>query len=69
MTKLEFDYDEEHDIFAAMDVDREYDVSLPKKNVILDLDKKGRVVGIEIMNASKLLALKKSELKSLAGAK
>ena len=47
------------DILFASPVKREYDSSIQMGDLIFDLDKKNRIIGFEIMNASKVLGVPK----------
>lgn len=45
-------YDSEVDILMIMSTEREYDSSVQDGNLVLDLDRKGNHVGLEILDAS-----------------
>lgn len=62
-------YDLEVDIFAAHPMKRNYDSSTQIGDLIFDLDKKGRINGIEILNASKLFNIPKVFLKNMISCK
>ena len=58
-------YDFENDIFSAVPVKRSYDSSIQIENLIFDLNKNGKINGIEILSASKLFNIDKFLLKNL----
>ncbi|HKZ42805.1 MAG: hypothetical protein A3B06_03915 [Candidatus Yonathbacteria bacterium RIFCSPLOWO2_01_FULL_43_20] len=59
-------YDYETDIFTADPLGRkDYDVSVDCEGIILDFDKKKRMNGIEILNASRLFRIPKMVLKHM----
>ncbi|MGE0792782.1 MAG: DUF2283 domain-containing protein [Candidatus Woesearchaeota archaeon] len=58
-------YDFESDIFSALPLIREYDSSFQKEDIILDLDKNGKIVGLELLNASKNFGIPKIFMKNL----
>lgn len=60
--KGEFDYDYKHDILFFKTSERYYVKSIELDNIILDIDKKGFIVGIQIFEASKFLNLPKNTL-------
>jgi len=60
--KGEFDYDYKHDILFFKTKERDYDKSIELDNIVLDLDKEGFIVGIQISEASKFLDLTKTML-------
>ncbi len=62
-------YDFEDDIFSARPLKRKYDSSVQMGNFIFDLDKKGRVNGFEILNASKLFGIPKLFLQNMVSGK
>jgi uncharacterized protein YuzE len=51
----EMDYDPVNDILFLKIKDREYDFSIEFQNMVIDIDKKKFVVGIQIFEASKFL--------------
>ena len=61
----EMDYDEEHDILFLKVKGREYDHSLELEDIVLDVDKEGLVTGIQIFDASGVLNVESSALKSI----
>ena len=65
--KVEYDYDSQEDsLFIYRVEDYEYEVSLElDNNVILDIDKKGKPVAFEFLNASKIFNLKKGYFNNL----
>lgn len=60
--KGEIDYDYKHDILFFKTKEREYAKSIELDNIVLDIDKEEFIVGIQILEASKFLHLKKSTL-------
>lgn len=52
-------YDFGEDVFFARPVNRQYDSSVQIGNFIFDLNKKNRIIGFEILNASKLFGVPK----------
>lgn len=52
--RIEIDYDKESNTFWVTDSNIEYWSSFPMGDVIIDMDKKGRIKGFEILNAGKL---------------
>ncbi len=60
--KGEFDYDYKHDILFFKSAERDYVKSLELDNVVLDLDREGFIVGIQIFEASEFLRMSKSVL-------
>jgi len=52
-------YDFGEDIFFARPVNRKYDSSVQIGNFIFDLDEKNKIIGFEILNASKLFGVPK----------
>jgi hypothetical protein len=52
--QLEIDYDKESGCFWVHDPNLTYWSSIPMGNVIIDIDKQGRLIGFEIFNANKL---------------
>lgn len=62
-------YHFEDDIFSAQPLKRKYDSSFQIGDLIFDLDKKGRINGIEIMNASRLFYIPKVFLKNMISGK
>lgn len=61
------DYFFEEDILSVLPLKRSYDSSFQMGNIILDLDKKGRINGVELLNASELFNLPKLFLKNIVG--
>jgi len=61
----EVEYDFETDVFTAQPVKRKYDSSIQIGDFILDLDKRGKINGIEILNASKIFNVSKNVLKNI----
>lgn len=60
--KGQVDYDYKNDILFFKTKEREYVKSIELENIILDIDKEGFVVGIQIFEASKFLNVSKSML-------
>ena len=60
--KGEFNYDYKYDILFFKTSEREYIKSIELDNIILDIDKKRFIVGIQILEASKFLNLNKRVL-------
>lgn len=63
--KGEVDYDYKHDILFFKTTEREYIKSLEFDNLVIDVDKEGFLVGIQIFEASKFLNLDKKLLLSI----
>lgn len=63
--KGEVDYDFKQDILFFKTKNREYDRSIEMDNIVLDIDSKGFIVGIQIFEASKFLRMEKVKLKSI----
>ena len=64
--KGEVDYDFKHDILFFKTKDREYAKSIELlDSIVVDVDKEGFLVGIQIFDASKFLNLDKKELLSI----
>lgn len=60
--KGEVDYDYKYDILFFKTRERDYVKSIELENMVLDIDKKGFIVGIQIFEASKFLNLSKNVL-------
>ena len=60
--KGEADYDYQNDILFFKSSEREYDSSLELDKLVLDIDKEGYVVGVQVFDASKFLNIKKNLL-------
>lgn len=60
--KGKVDYDYKYDILYFKAEGADYNKSLELENLILDIDKKGSITGIQIMDASKFLELNKPNL-------
>jgi len=60
--KGEVDYDYKYDILFFKTSERDYVKSMELNNIILDLDKEGFIVGIQILEASEFLNLDKKML-------
>jgi len=56
------DYDYREDILYIFPKERDYDSSFQTGNLIVDLDKEGKIAGLEILNASKMLGASKNFL-------
>ncbi len=64
--KGEMDYDFKHDILFFKTKDRKYAKSIELlDNIVVDVDKEGFLVGIQIFDASEFLNLDKKELLSI----
>lgn len=61
--KGEFDYDYRYDILFFKTKNREYDRSIKLDNIVLDVDKEGFIVGIQIFDASEFLNIPKIHLR------
>jgi len=55
--KGESDYDYKNDILFFKTKNREYSRSIESDNLVLDIDSKGLVVGVQIFEASKFLKI------------
>ena len=62
--KGKMSYDFEHDIIFACPIKRNYDSSFQIGNFIFDIDKSGKIIGFEILNASKIFGISKLFLKN-----
>ena len=60
--KGEVDYDYKHDILFFKASERDYEKSIELEDVVIDIDKAGFIVGIQIFEASKFLNVSKKEL-------
>ncbi len=60
--KGEADYDYKNDILFFKSSEREYDSSVELDKLVLDIDKEGYIVGIQIFDASTLLNINKDLL-------
>tara|TARA_Y100000310_G_C20033803_1_gene512974 strand:+ start:70 stop:474 length:405 start_codon:yes stop_codon:yes gene_type:complete len=63
--KGEVDYDLKYDILFFKTKNREYVRSVELDNIILDIDSKGFIVGIQIFEASKFLRMDKIKLRDI----
>ena len=64
--KGEVDYDFKHDILFFKTKDRKYSKSIELlDNIVIDVDKEGFLVGIQIFDASEFLNLDKKEILSI----
>jgi uncharacterized protein YuzE len=61
----EMDYDYVNDILFFKVKDREYDFSIEFQNIVIDIDKKKFVVGIQIFDASEFLGVSKINLREV----
>ena len=66
-TKIKYSFKE--DVFLGIPLKRDYDSSFQIGNFIFDLDKKGKINGIEILNASKIFNIPKRFLNHIEEAK
>lgn len=64
MTKFEYNRKEDILVFEHRKYDN-YDRSIEVANFVVDLDKEGGFLGLEIINASKRLPMTKEELESI----
>ena len=63
MDKYRFDYDDEDDVLYIRNSGREVEESVEfSEDIVLDLDKEGRVIGVEIFYASEFLNLFNREI-------
>src|SRR3989344_4233543 len=60
--KGEANYDYKYDILFFKAAEREYVKSIELENIVLDIDKEGFIVGIQILEASKFLCIDKKML-------
>lgn len=60
--KGEADYDDKYDILFFKTAEREYVKSIEVNNIVLDIDKEGFIVGVQILEASKFLCIDKKML-------
>ena len=63
--KGEVDYDYKNDILFFKTKNREYSKSIEIDNIILDIDTKGFIVGIQLFEASKFLKIDKIKLRDI----
>lgn len=63
--KGEVDYDFKQDILFFKSKNREYTRSIELDNIILDIDSKGFIVGIQILEASEFLRIDKIKLRDI----
>jgi len=61
----EYDYDFKNDIFFFKVKEREYSHSIELTNVIIDFDKEDFIVGLQIINASKIFGTDKKTLQQV----
>ncbi|MEK6850071.1 MAG: DUF2283 domain-containing protein [Nanoarchaeota archaeon] len=61
----EMDYDYVNDILLFKVKDREYDFSIEFQNMVVDVDSKQFIVGIQIFDASQFLKIGKEHLKKI----
>lgn len=69
LEKAKGEYNFQEDIFVARSLRRDYDSSFQIGNLIFDLDSKNKVIGLEIVNASKLFGIPKLVLKNMVSGK
>ncbi len=60
-------YDSENDIIYMSAKKRKYEFSEQIEDLILDLDKNKKIIGLEILNASKIFNVEKIKLQNLQG--
>ena len=65
--KGEANYDYKYDILFFKAAEREYVKSIELENIVLDIDKEGFIVGIQILEASKFLCIDKKMLLKIPG--
>lgn len=63
--KGEVDYDYKNDILFFKTKNREYEKSIELDNIILDIDSKGFIVGVQLFEASEFLNLEKIKLREI----
>lgn len=63
--KGEVDYDFKHDILFFKTKEREYKKSIELDNIVIDVDSKGFIVGIQLFEASDFLNMKKINLRNV----
>jgi uncharacterized protein YuzE len=56
-------YDRAYDVLTLRIGEREYNKSIESDNVVLDLDKEGRITGVRIFDAAKMFGIDKRTLK------
>jgi len=61
-TKGEVDFDYKHDILFFKFSEREYNKSIEFENLILDIDTRGFITGLQILEASKFFNISKNAL-------
>lgn len=64
-TPAKANYDFETDTFSAISLKRDYNSSFQKEDMVFDLDMKGQIVGLEILNASDNFKIPKAFLKNI----
>lgn len=70
MAQVDFNYDKENDILSVhkgFDSDEKFDGNIDAGDVILDISSTGRVIGIEILNASSFFKEYNIALQVLSG--
>lgn len=68
---MKFNYDKEHDILSihkGFSANEKFKGNIDVGELILDLSTKGKIRGIEIMDATKYLGIQKSVLKQMEDA-
>lgn len=63
--KGEVDYDFSNDILFFKTKDRKYAKSIELDNIVLDIDSKGFITGVQIFGASKFLKIEKIKLRDI----
>ena len=58
-------YDFETNIFSALPLKRSYHSSFQKGDMIFDLDEKGKIIGLELLNASQNFGISKNFLRKM----
>jgi len=64
-SKGEMGYDFVNDILFFKVKDREYNFSLEFQNMVIDIDKKNFIIGIQIFDASEFLGISKMNLREI----
>ena len=66
MTDFSFDYDNDYDILYVFDKSEKADFSIDfQDSFIVDFNDKKKVVGVEILDASEIIWMKKPDLKKI----
>lgn len=63
MKEYKFDYDAEDDVLYIQNAEKEVEESIEvSEDIVIDLDKEGRIIGIEIFYASEFLSIFNKEI-------